>query len=51
LNNEINQEVAIGLLEDAAIQVDLAERRDCRPNGTGDDYDAVDGYTDAVMDG
>ena len=41
-DNDINQEVAIGLLEDAAIQVDLAENgeiavRMAREN----DYDAV----------
>jgi len=41
-DNEINQEVAIGLLEDAAIQVDLAENGEIAVRMANDnDYDAV----------
>ena len=41
-DNEINQEVAIGLLEDAAIQVDLAENGEIAVRMSKEnDYDAV----------
>jgi two-component system, sensor histidine kinase and response regulator len=41
-DNEINQEVAIGLLEDAAIQVDLAENGEIAVRmASENDYDAV----------
>jgi len=41
-DNEINQEVAIGLLEDAAIQVDLAENGEIAVRMTQEnDYDVV----------
>jgi signal transduction histidine kinase/DNA-binding response OmpR family regulator len=41
-DNEINQEVAIGLLEDAAIQVDLAENGEIAVRmAQENDYDAV----------
>jgi two-component system, sensor histidine kinase and response regulator len=41
-DNEINQEVAIGLLEDAAIQVDLAENGEIAVRmAQQNDYDAV----------
>ena len=41
-DNEINQEVAIGLLEDAAIQVDLAENGEIAVRmAQKNDYDAV----------
>ena len=41
-DNEINQEVAIGLLEDAAIQVDLAENGEIAVRMAQEtDYDAV----------
>jgi CheY-like chemotaxis protein len=41
-DNEINQEVAIGLLEDAAIQVDLAENGEIAVRMAGETrYDAV----------
>jgi two-component system, sensor histidine kinase and response regulator len=41
-DNEINQEVAIGLLEDAAIQVDLAENGEIAVRMVQEnDYDAV----------
>ena len=41
-DNDINQEVAIGLLEDAAIQVDLAENGEIAVRmAQENDYDAV----------
>ncbi len=41
-DNEINQEVAIGLLEDASIQVDLAENGEIAVRmAQENDYDAV----------
>ena len=41
-DNEINQEVAIGLLEDASIQVDLAENGEIAIRmAQANDYDAV----------